>query len=394
MDTLAHVINTCLGTGIISMPAAIEVSGLKIGVISTVIVSIICTLASYILKIHRKYTKTRRSFAEIIEEAYRRRPKWLRPFAKPIRHTTPITFFSIYFIICSCFDVIIAQNIKNIFIQYLKFPIRDVILIIPFIVLAMLPTLKLLPFISIVGNTCMCMGLVIILYYILTDIQWTNKRSFYGDFSNLPMSMTITIIALEAVGVFMPLQNYVDNCHQFTDICGAIPGMCGASLFYIILGFFGYINPRKKVNEPLNDNLPGDISIVLAINTLIAFACFCTFSLQFYMCMNVAWIRLKHKCPKQETLYQYGLRSIMTIMCIVIAIILPTILPYINLIGALLIPIFGLLLPGTVELITQDSFKTLNWKKLKDIISLILGTAVLIFGSKSAIFDIIALYSN
>lgn len=406
MDTLTHLLKASLGTGILSMPAAFKASGLAMGIFSTILVSVICTHCSYILvvcahELYRRAGKTQMSFAEVAEEACKRGPKWAKPFAKPARHMVLIGIFITYFFTCSCYSVIVAKNINYVLDHYLgsQINIRITIatLLIPLILLAYVPNLKYLAPFSMVANICMAIGLGITFYYLVADIPPISSRPLIGDIATLPISVSITIFAIEAIGVVMPLENHMETPQQFTGLCGVLnQGMSGVTLVYILLGFFGYLKYGEGTADSITYNLPKDAYAAQVVNILIAIAVFCTFGLQFYVCLDIAWNGIKEKCTKHESLGQYGMRTIMVIICVGAAIAVPTIVPFVGLIGAFCFSILGLMLPVGIEIITfwDKGFGKFNWKIYKDIIVVVTGILALIFGTKSAVHDIVGLYQN
>ncbi|XP_076263241.1 solute carrier family 36 member pathetic [Rhynchophorus ferrugineus] len=406
MDTLTHLLKASLGTGILSMPAAFKASGLVMGIFSTVLVSLICTHCSYILvvcahELYRKCGKTQMSFAEVAEEACRRGPKWIKPFALPARHTVLIGIFITYFFTCSCYSVIVAKNINYVLEHYLGYEVNERVtiacLLVPLIFLAYVPNLKYLAPVSMLANACMAVGLGITLYYLVIDIPPITERPLFGDISTLPISVSITIFAIEAIGVVMPLENHMETPQHFTGICGVLnQGMSGVTLVYILLGFFGYLKYGDETAGSITHNLPKEEYAAQAVNILIAIAVFCTFGLQFYVCLDIAWNGIKEKCTKHPRLSEYGLRTIMVVICVAIAIAVPTIIPFVGLIGAFCFSILGLMLPVGIEIITfwDKGFGAYNWKIVKDVIVVITGILALVFGSKSSIEDIVSLYTN
>ena len=80
---------------------------------------------------------------------------------------------------------------------------------------------------------------------------------------------------------------------------------------------------------------------------------------------------------------------------VLLAVIVPTIEPFIGLIGAFCFSILGLLIPVFVETVTywDVGFGPGNWVALKNVIICIIGLMALVFGSRSALIQIAALYS-
>ena len=75
---------------------------------------------------------------------------------------------------------------------------------------------------------------------------------------------------------------------------------------------------------------------------------------------------------------------------------MPTIGPFIGLIGAFCFSILGLLIPVIIEMITfwDIGYGPGNWMVLKNVMICVVGFIALVVGSKSAVTDILTIYSG
>lgn len=133
-----------------------------------------------------------------------------------------------------------------------------------------------------------------------------------------------------------------------------------------------------------------------AVQILIGFAVFCTFGLQFFICLEIAWNGLKDKFKGNPTLANYVLRTVMVIVAVAIAVAVPTIGPFISLIGAFCFSILGLMVPVFIEVVTfwDKGFGAYNWRMVKNVIVVVTGVLALIFGTNSALQEIAQLYTT
>lgn len=406
VDTLTHLLKASLGTGILSMPAAFYASGLVLGIFSTILVSVICTHCSYILvvcahELYKKSGKTQMSFAEVAEEACLRGPKWGRKFAGSARQLVLIGIFITYFTTCSCYSVIIARNFNYVVNHYIGYEVEIRItislLLIPLILLAYVPNLKYLAPVSMVANVFMAVGLGITFYYLVVDMPPISSRALINsDISKFPTFFSITVFAIEAIGVVMPLENHMKTPQHFTGLCGVLnQGMSGVTLVYMLLGFFGYLKYGEYIQGSVTLNLPQADYAAQTVNVLIGLAVFFTFGLQFYVCIDIAWTAIKERVQKNKTVAEYILRTVMVTVCVALAIAVPTIIPFVSLIGAFCFSILGLMVPVAIEVLTfwDKGFGKFNWKFFKNAIVVFIGLLALIFGSKSAILDIVGMYA-
>ncbi|XP_033306447.1 proton-coupled amino acid transporter-like protein pathetic [Bombus bifarius] len=404
-DTLTHLLKAALGTGILSMPIAFKNAGLVVGVFATILVAFVCTHCAYILVkcAHVLYYKTRRtemSFADVAEVAFATGPQWGRKFSKPIRYLIQISLFTTYFGTCSVYTVIVAANFDQINKYYYgesEFDIRYMAatLMIPMVLLSWVPNLKYLAPVSMVANIFMGSGLGITFYYLVTDMPSISSVPLFAPIQDFPRFFSITIFAMEAIGVVMPLENNMKTPQHFIGICGVLnKGMSGVTFIYILLGFLGYARYQDQTLGSITLNLPTEEVAAQIVKILIALAVYCTFGLQFYVCLDIAWNSIKHRFH-ERTAVNYILRTAMAIGAVLLAVTVPTIEPFIGLIGAFCFSILGLLIPVFVETVTywDVGFGPGNWVALKNVIICIIGLMALIFGSRSALMQIAELYS-
>ena len=405
VGTLIHLLKSCLGTGILAMPLAFKCSGLLVGVIATIIESIICTHCAYILvvcahELYKRSGRTAMTFADVAEEACRRGPPWSKKYSGLARRMVDIGIFITYFGTCSAYSVIVAKNFDKVTGYYwgtLDVRIYLLILLVPLIILCYVPNLKYLTPVSMIANGFMGVGILITLYYLVIDLPPIKSEQLTADITQFPTFFSITIFALEAIGVVMPLENNMRRPQKFIGLAGVLnQGLSVVTILYILVGFLGYLKFGNTTQANVTLNLPEDAYAAQAVQILIGLAIFCTFGLQFFICLEIAWNGLKGYFKKHATLANYVLRTVMVIVAVGIAIGVPTIGPFISLIGALCFSFLGLVIPILIEIVTfwEKGFGKYNWKIYKNIIVIAVGLLALIFGTKSAIEDIIDMYTS
>jgi solute carrier family 36 (proton-coupled amino acid transporter) len=77
----------------------------------------------------------------------------------------------------------------------------------------------------------------------------------------------------------------------------------------------------------------------------VACAVFCTFGIQFYVCLEIVWNAIEGKSLKNPMLANYGLRTGLVIAILMLAVVVPSIAPFISLVGAFCCSTLGLILP-------------------------------------------------
>jgi solute carrier family 36 (proton-coupled amino acid transporter) len=125
---------------------------------------------------------------------------------------------------------------------------------------------------------------------------------------------------------------------------------------------------------------------------MIALAIFLTYSLQFYVPMEIIWRNCKSwfgDSSWANTALRVGLVS----ATVIIAIILPNLGPFITLIGAVCLSTLGLMFPAIIELVTfweYPGYKTSKLWLLKNGFLIVFGLVGLISGTYVSIQEFAA----
>ncbi|KAB0804769.1 hypothetical protein PPYR_01739 [Photinus pyralis] len=387
------------------MPLAFRCSGLLVGIIATIIESIICGHCAYILVVcaHdlcRRSGRTILTFADVAEEACRRGPPWSKKYSKCARRMVDIGIFVTYFGTCSAYAVIVAANFDKVTGYYwgsLDVRMYLLILLVPLIILCYVPNLKYLTPVSMISNGFMGVGILITIYYLVVGLPSIKSEQLVGDITQFPTFFSITIFALEAIGVVMPLENNMRRPQRFIGLTGVLnQGLAAVTILYILVGFLGYLKFGDATFANVTLNLPEEDIAAQIVQILIGLAIFGTFGLQFFICLEILWNGIKDHFTKYPTIANYVLRTVMVIVAVCISIAVPTIGPFISLIGALCFSFLGIVIPILIEIVTfwEKGFGKYNWKIYKNAFVVIVGLLALIFGTKSAVEDIIDLYTT
>ncbi|VVC32586.1 Hypothetical protein CINCED_3A023910 [Cinara cedri] len=402
-ETLTHLLKASLGTGILAMPQAFQCSGLIAGVFATVFVSVVCTFCSYSLvkcahTLYRRKKVTKMSYADVAEVAFAQGPNWSKRYSSLTRQMVLWLLFVTYFGTCSVYTVIIAKNFQQVISHHVRdTPEMDVrvyiaMLLIPLILLSYVPNLKYLAPVSMVANVLMALGLGITFYYLLHDIPSISERPAVASVDTFPTFFCLTVFAMEAIGVVMPLENNMKTPKHFLGVFGVLNiGMGGVTIIYTLLGFLGYLKYGDETNASITLNLPtGDIAAQMA-KVFISLAVFCTYGLQFFVCLEIAWAKIMENYEKVNTFHNYILRTIMVTLSVVIAIAVPTISPFIGLIGAFCFSLLGIIMPVAIEFATYWDNVTV-WMTIRNVVLIAVGILALVFGTASSVTEILEMY--
>ncbi|XKL59593.1 hypothetical protein PGB90_000609 [Kerria lacca] len=402
-ETTIHLLKASLGSGILSMPYAFGCAGLTIGLIATIITAIICTYCSYILVkcAHVLYYKVRvhtMSYVDVAEIAFANGPPSVRKWSKIARYCVMYSLFVTYFGAISCYTVIAGSNFKEVIEEFTKYKMDIRIYIIsvlpPLILLGLIPNLKALAPFSAVANILISSGLGITIYYLVFDMHnpW-ELRQTPKSWSNLPVTFSITVFAMEAIGLMMPLENNMKNPNHFLGICGVLNrGMSIVSMVYILIGFIGYVRYGDKVAENITANLPSDQIAPQVAKVFIGISVLLTYVLQYFVCLEIGWNAVKDYFVKREKIYNSLFRTFLVFISVLIAVIVPKIGPFVSLIGALCFSFLGILFPVIIEIVTYWETTSMTKLILRNFVVIIFGIMALGFGTYTSLLDIAKIY--
>lgn len=106
---------------------------------------------------------------------------------------------------CSCYTVIMAKNFNYVIDHYLGYEVEIritiAVMLLPLILLAYVPNLKYLAPFSMVANGFMAVSLGITFYYLVEKMPAVSERPAVAPIATMPVFFSITIFAIEAIGV-------------------------------------------------------------------------------------------------------------------------------------------------------------------------------------------------
>lgn len=201
------------------------------------------------------------TYAEVAEVAFEMGPKCLRGYSKAAGKVVSIGMFITYFGACAAYILIIAGNVEQIVKHYFQvtFDIRIYVMIIlvPITLISYVPNYKYLAPVSMLANILCAAGLCITVYYLVRDLGPISNVEMARSIGGLPSFLAITIFAIEAIGIIMPLENNMKNPRKMLGSFGVMNrGAIIASTVYVAIGFLGYWQYGEGTSDNVTVNLP------------------------------------------------------------------------------------------------------------------------------------------
>lgn len=124
---------------------------------------------------------------------------------------------------------------------------------------------------------------------------------------------------------------------------------------------------------------------------MIALAIFLTYSLQFYVPMEIIWKNLKQTFGARKLFVEYSIRILIVIGTVIIAILVPNLGGFISLVGAVCLSTLGLIFPAVIDMLTfydEPGFGRFNWRIWKNMALLSFGVLGFVTGTYVSIHEI------
>lgn len=403
VETLVHLLKGSLGSGILAMPLAFLNAGLWFGLVATFAVGAICTYCVHILVKCAHILCRRRQipalgFADVAETAFLDGPEVLHKWSRLIRFVIN-SFLVIDLIGCCCvYVVFVGTNLKQVVDYYLNIDM-DVrlymaTLLLPLIIVNLIRNLKYLTPFSMFANVLIACGMIITMYYIFSGLPSISERPAIADIKQMPMFFGTVIFALEGIGVVMSLENNMKQPTHFIGCPGVLNfGMGFVVTLYASVGFLGYLKFGDDTKGSITLNLPVHEMLAQSVKLMIAIAIFFTYTLQFYVPMEIIWKNIKGNFQDHyKNTAEYCLRIILVIATVGIAAAIPNLGPFISLIGAVCLSTLGLIFPSMIELVVywdRPGLGRFNWRLWKNLLLMVFGVIGFITGTYVSIREIL-----
>lgn len=404
LGAFANLLKSSLGSGILAMPAAFKNAGTVVGIIGTIILGYICTHCVYLLvKTSQEVSRVTKvpslGYAETVEAVFATGPPKLRKLSKAARIFTDWAMAFTILGACAVYVILLVDSVKQIVDVHFEHngisgTLYCLMFCIPILIFTQIRNLKYIAPFSGIANALLILTFLICLYYIFIDFQPISSRPMSVDIGKLPLFIGTVIFAMEGIGVVLPVENSMAKPQHFLGCPGVLNiTMSVVVLLYMLMGFLGYVRYGDKAMGSITLNLSTNELPALMAKIFIVFAIFFTYTLQFYVPMEIVWRNTKEYVAQQyHDLAQVIMRALFAILTVVAAAAYPRLEQIIGLEGAFFYSFLGLIAPSIMHLIFQweRGLGKFKWILIKDAILIVFGTFVLVAGVTQSLREILA----
>ncbi|XP_030571551.1 glutamate transporter polyphemus-like isoform X3 [Drosophila novamexicana] len=385
-DALTSLMKGVIGTGILALPLAFHYAGFIAGSILTAFCTALLVYGMQLLvgKIMCMVESSRRNsvgymtFPETVEYSFSVGPKCCRYISKVVGFFIDGILALSHYGVCVVYIVFVALNIKQLLDQ-------------------VWPNLKYLVPTNILANILLYVGFACILYYFCIGLPPLGERELFKY--DLALFFGIVLFAVSSVGVMLAIEQKMAKPAQYLGWCGVL-ARAGIliTVTCVLFGFFGYWRYGDQVEGSVTLNVPTEEVLAKVIKVFISVAVFLTYPLSGYVPIDIIMNHYlkKYRELKHPHMIEYIIRTAFVIVCTLNAIAFPNLGPLLALVGAFSISILNIIAPCCIELCLfyHDTYGKLKWKLWKNIVIILFGTLVFVYGSYRAVVDIIREYGG
>ncbi|EDV91935.1 GH24318 [Drosophila grimshawi] len=403
LETIVHLFKGNIGPGLFAMGDAFKNGGLVVAPLLTILIAVISIHCQHVLIACSKKMRDLRGdavcadYAATVEMCFENGPMKLRGWSRTMGRLVDVFICVTQLGFCCIYFVFISTNLKQILKAYgIEMDVHLVMLLalLPVLLSSLITNLKWLTPVSMFANVCMILGLAITLYYALKDgLPEVKERALWTNGSQLALFFGTAIFAFEGIALVMPLKNAMRKSQQFESTLGVLNvGMFLVSVMFMFAGCVGYMKWGEHVGGSLTLNL-GDTILAQAVKAMVSMGVLLGYPLQFFVAVQVMWPSAKQMCGIEGRSLSGELifRSLLVIVTLAIAELVPALGLFISLIGALCSTALALVFPPVIELIAHSapSKGPGLWISMKNLIILLLALLGFFTGSYESLKQIV-----
>lgn len=406
VETVIHLIKGNIGTGIFVLPSAFKNAGLFFSLGALSFVGIICIHCMHLLtsvaeELKRQKGEFSSTYAQTATNAILIGPPKFRKFAKPMRIAVNTFTIITQFGFCCVYIVFIGDNMTEFIDHFtgvrLDSRIYMVIATVPLIFLNWIRDLKWLSPVSFLGNFLLAFTIVVVFVYVFQDLPPISDVPAFGTLEGVPLFFGTALFTYEGISLVLPIHKEMKNPKKFTGFFGIMNiGMIGISLFYLAVAFFGYWRYNDKIESSIILNLPPDNILCQCTKIMMVLSISTSYAVQYFVPIPFIMPTLLKlvPCCVNKFWAENLIRTLLVLILSGLAIAIPHLDLFINLVGAVGCTALAVIIPPTIHLMLfwQDSSRLVVVKNFLIIAFGIIGAVVSTYYSIVAIVN--ALYDD
>ncbi|XP_053594577.1 proton-coupled amino acid transporter-like protein CG1139 [Microplitis demolitor] len=394
-----NLVKSAAGTGLFAMPHAFASVGMIVGIIGTILVGILITVALHLLMMtHCDLCKIKRRRAipydQIVATTMTSGIMRGKISAGTASLVIDIIMLACYIGIGAVYIVFVSGIIQDLVDQgkTIGQPYYVLILFPLFLLLNLIRGLNAIAPISIIGNVLIIVAALIGAAYavIKSESDWVYVQK---DYHKYPKFLGTIFFALSSPALALAIQQDMKEPQHFTRKCGVLNWGMGTLIFmHVIIGIVGYAKYGSSVTGNFVQNhlrLDTVTAIALGVQAL---GIFFSYGIQCFLPISIlhkdyAVRSIQDGCLKGTPYFwNIMIRIAVTLLTCVLAASIPQLQIFTSFVGALCVATLGFIVPVIVFMISHHGkYGRCKWKLILSLFILILGAIAMILATISSI---------
>ncbi|XGW27530.1 hypothetical protein V3C99_007828 [Haemonchus contortus] len=368
---LINFLKGMIGPGCFSLPLAFRQAGLWTGFALVFIIGLFTCICmdkivrcSQFLSSRNKKVKSL-NYGEMVGESFKQSFPFLRRYRHLARHFVDLCLSSFVLGICSVFFIFVVDHAREIIGRIwpqmnLSKLLYMVLALVPFELIALVRSVRLMSYISLAGNICMLFSIAIIFSQLLTAKHVINEIPWFTSAQGVIMATGAVIYSFEGQALVLPLTNKMEHPSEMRGWTGVLTtGIVLVTAVYAGCGFYGYITYGENVKESITLNMDQS-PLNLTMKALLALVLYTGYLLQLYSLttsLRPLVLRLVQRKSAGDSrmttiIVDYGLRSGIVFISFLLAVAVPNLENLIPLIGITSGMLLALVIPPLADIAT------------------------------------------
>uniref|UniRef100_A0A8R1HY68 Aa_trans domain-containing protein n=1 Tax=Caenorhabditis japonica TaxID=281687 RepID=A0A8R1HY68_CAEJA len=261
--------------------------------------------------------------------------------------------------------------------------------------------MKLITILCLCGNVIIFAAIVLITKELMVHDWYPSwELNSVTGIEGISLAAGALIYSFEGQAMVLPLENSLKYPKDMTGISGVLStAMNLVTVLYAFLGFFGYVTFGPKVQGSLTLNLPNSV-LTVSIKGLLVLKIFFGSAIQLFVIVQMLLPSLRQRFSEERVwlhrLLPYGLRFVLMLISLCLALVVPNLMQIIPLVGITSGLLISLILPSFLDCMVflpvfkkRGEMKQFYQKLTINVCLFVLGWLFLGSGVYSSIDDII-----
>ncbi|CAJ0922270.1 unnamed protein product, partial [Mesorhabditis belari] len=407
-QALMNFCRVLVGTGVLALPLAFKQSGSIMGIFLVFFGGYFFTYLSCdkmvvsALALAQRHGYTSLDYGNVAEKSFAHSFHSIRRFGPVFRYFANISILLMQMGVTAVYTVFIKEHFEEIWNRfYPRDPLSEwnffLITLFLLCLLVMLRNIKIISWISTIGNILMMLVLTMVFQDLVRPPYSTAQSSEQRSLSSVVAAAGNIVYAYCSQAVVLPLANKMKEPREMSGWRGVLSLGCSVvTVLYALVGFFGYLKYGDAVRGSVTLNLP-DTTFYFMVRVILVFVVFSSYLIQHFVMIDMALPFVKIFFPQNFFVRKFpgGVERLLCVIFVgfgfLLAVSVPNLGRITSLVGVTAGCLLGFIIPASMHTATflPEYLQNKNYKAI--ILHIFTNFLFFIFG---IFFTITGIVSN